>query len=120
MASPSRSQGAGTYFTTSATWNRRHLFQVEMNAALFLETLQKYRRDGHYRPIIVFAMRMIFGFDWITFIETPCELVWWSVQRCIRTLQLIVPEKERRTPAAKAASAARLTRHGLSRALPAK
>jgi putative transposase len=49
MASPSRSQGAGTYFTTSATWNRRRLFQVETNAALLLETLQKYRRDGHYR-----------------------------------------------------------------------
>src|ERR1700677_800468 len=49
MASPSRSQGAGTYFTTSATWNRRRLFQVETNAALFLETLQKYRRDGYYR-----------------------------------------------------------------------
>jgi putative transposase len=49
MAIPSRSQGAGTYFTTSATWNRRRLFQVEKNAALLLETLQKYRRDGYYR-----------------------------------------------------------------------
>jgi putative transposase len=48
MASPSRCHGAGTYFTTSATWNRRRLFQVETNA-LLLEALQKYRRDGHYR-----------------------------------------------------------------------
>src|ERR1700761_4875099 len=49
MASPSRTQGAGTYFTTSATYNRRRLFQAETHAALLLETLQKYRRDGHYR-----------------------------------------------------------------------
>jgi putative transposase len=38
----------GTYFVTSATFGRRRLFQVAVNAELFLETLQKYRRDGHY------------------------------------------------------------------------
>jgi hypothetical protein len=29
---------------TSATFNRRRLFQVAANAELFLETLQQYRR----------------------------------------------------------------------------
>jgi putative transposase len=37
------------YFVTSATYNRRRLFQVEANAVLFLETLQHYRREGHYK-----------------------------------------------------------------------
>jgi putative transposase len=49
MSIPSRSDGAGTYFVTSATFNRRRLFQVEANAELFLEVLQKYRREGHYK-----------------------------------------------------------------------
>jgi putative transposase len=39
----------GTYFITSATYNRRHLFQVTANAKLFLETLQHYRTEGHYK-----------------------------------------------------------------------
>jgi putative transposase len=34
---------------TSATFNRRRLFQVAANAELFLETVQQYRRDGHYK-----------------------------------------------------------------------
>ena len=34
---------------TSATYNRRRLFQVPANATLFLETLQHYRKEGHYR-----------------------------------------------------------------------
>jgi putative transposase len=34
---------------TSATFNRRRLFQVAANAELFLETLQQYRREGHYK-----------------------------------------------------------------------
>jgi putative transposase len=49
MAIPTRSTHPGTYFVTSATYNRRRLFQVHANAALFLETLQHYRREGHYR-----------------------------------------------------------------------
>jgi putative transposase len=49
MSVPSRSDGAGTYFVTSATFNRRRLFQVETNAELFLEVLQKYRREGHFK-----------------------------------------------------------------------
>jgi len=34
---------------TSATHNRRKLFQVHANAEMFIETLQHYRRAGHYK-----------------------------------------------------------------------
>jgi putative transposase len=49
MSIPSRSERTGTFFVTSATFNRRRLFQVAANAELFLETLQHYRREGHYK-----------------------------------------------------------------------
>jgi putative transposase len=49
MSIPARSDGTGTYFVTSATFHRRRLFQVAANAELFLETLQQYRREGHYK-----------------------------------------------------------------------
>jgi putative transposase len=49
MAIPSRSARPGSYFITSATFNRRRLFQVPKNATLFLDTLQHYRREGHYK-----------------------------------------------------------------------
>jgi len=49
MSIPSRCDGAGTYFVTSATFNRRRLFQVAANAELFLEVLQHYRREGYYK-----------------------------------------------------------------------
>lgn len=39
----------GTFFVTSATFQRRRLFQVAANAVLLLEVLQQYRREGHYR-----------------------------------------------------------------------
>jgi putative transposase len=48
MAIPSRSAQSGTFFVTSATYNRRHFFQVGANAELFLETLQHYRHEGKY------------------------------------------------------------------------
>jgi putative transposase len=44
-----RSVGTGTYFVTSATFNRRRLFQIATNAELFLKTLQLYRHAGHYK-----------------------------------------------------------------------
>jgi putative transposase len=56
MAIPSRSPGTGTYFVTSITSNRRRLFQVAANAELFLETLQHYRREGHYKLHIFVVM----------------------------------------------------------------
>jgi putative transposase len=48
MAIPARTARPGN-FITSATFNRRRLFQVEVNANLFLETLQHYRREGNYK-----------------------------------------------------------------------
>ncbi len=49
MAIPARTSRPGTFFVTSATWNRRRLFQSSANAELFLETLQHYRRGGYYK-----------------------------------------------------------------------
>ena len=49
MAIPSRASRPGTYFVTTATYNRRRLFQASANAELFLETLQHYRALGHYK-----------------------------------------------------------------------
>jgi putative transposase len=49
MAIPSRASRPGTFFITTATYNRRRLFQASANAELFLETLQHYRRLGHYK-----------------------------------------------------------------------
>jgi putative transposase len=41
--------GTGIYFVTSVTSNRRRLFQIPANAELFIETLQRYRREDNYR-----------------------------------------------------------------------
>jgi len=49
MAIPTRTARPGTFFVTSATYNRRRLFHVPKNAELFLEALQHYRREGHYK-----------------------------------------------------------------------
>jgi putative transposase len=49
MSIPYRSDRTGTFFVSSATFNRRRLFQVAANSELFLETLQQYRREGHYK-----------------------------------------------------------------------
>jgi putative transposase len=49
MSIPSRSDGGGTYFVTSATFNRGRLFQVAANAELFLKVLQQYRYEGYYK-----------------------------------------------------------------------
>jgi putative transposase len=49
MAIPSRAARPGTFFVTTATYNRRRLFQVPANAELFFETMQHYRRELHYK-----------------------------------------------------------------------
>ena len=49
MAIPQRTAATGTFFVTTITYNRRRLFQVTRNAELFLETLQHYRAEGHYK-----------------------------------------------------------------------
>jgi putative transposase len=59
----------GTYFVTSATFGRRRLFQVAVNAELFLETLQQYRRDGHYKLHAFVVMP-----DHIHLLLTPQEM----------------------------------------------
>jgi putative transposase len=48
MSTPPRAAHSGTFLVTSATHNRRRLFQVHSNADLFLETLQHYRLEGRY------------------------------------------------------------------------
>ena len=45
MAIPSRTAKAGTFFITTATHNRRRLFQVEATALLLLETIEHYRTN---------------------------------------------------------------------------
>ena len=45
MAIPSRTAKAGTFFVTTATHNRRRLFQVEANAQLLLETIDISRAN---------------------------------------------------------------------------
>ena len=49
MAIPKRTSQTGTFFVTSATYNRRSLFQVPANADLFIATMQPYRHGGHYK-----------------------------------------------------------------------
>ena len=49
MAIPTRATSHGTFFISTQTWNRRRLFQKPANAELFLDTLQHYRREGHYK-----------------------------------------------------------------------
>jgi putative transposase len=49
MAIPSRSAKHGTFFITTATYDRRKLFQVLASPELFLDTLQHYRKEGHYK-----------------------------------------------------------------------
>lgn len=40
--------GAQTYFITSCTWQKRHIFQVELWARIFLKNLYHYKREGKY------------------------------------------------------------------------
>jgi putative transposase len=49
MAIPTRTARPGTFFITTATYNRRRFFQVEANALLMIDTLQHYRREGNYK-----------------------------------------------------------------------
>jgi putative transposase len=66
MAIPSRASRPGTFFVTTATYNRRQLFQTSANAELFIETLQHYRRAGHYKLHAFVVMP-----DHVHFILTP-------------------------------------------------
>jgi putative transposase len=76
MAIPSRTARPGTYFITTATHNRRRLFQVERNAALLLETIHHYRADYLLHAYVVMP-------DHLHLIVTPTDI---TLQR---TMQLI-------------------------------
>ena len=63
------------YFVTSATFQRRRLFQVDANAELFLETLQHYRREGRYKLHAFVVMP-----DHIHLLITPHEI---TIERAV-------------------------------------
>jgi putative transposase len=76
MAIPSRTARPGTYFITTATYNRRRLFQVESNAALLLETIDHYRASYFLHAYVVMP-------DHVHLIVTPTDIT------LERTMQLI-------------------------------
>jgi putative transposase len=76
MAIPARTARPGTYFITTATHNRRRLFQVERNAALLLETIHHYRADYLLHAYVVMP-------DHLHLIVTPTDIT------LERTMQLI-------------------------------
>lgn len=49
MAIPERLTSHGTFFITAPTHERRTIFRKDATAQLFLDTLQHYRREGHYK-----------------------------------------------------------------------
>ena len=79
MAIPSRTSRTGTFFITTATYNRRRLFQTSANAELFLETLQYYRRLGHYKLHAFVVMP-----DHVHLILTPQDI---TLERAVGFIQ---------------------------------
>lgn len=45
---PQRVHNFGTYFVSAQTWGRRSLFQAELMAGLFVNTLYRYRSEGRF------------------------------------------------------------------------
>jgi putative transposase len=76
MAIPSRTARSGTYFITTATHNRRRLFQSERNAALLLETLDHYSASYLLHAYVVMP-------DHVHLLITPTDVT------LERTMQLI-------------------------------
>jgi REP element-mobilizing transposase RayT len=76
MAIPSRTARPGTYFITTATHDRRRLFQVERHAALLLETIDHYRASYLLNAYVVMP-------DHLHLIVTPTDIT------LERTMQLI-------------------------------
>jgi putative transposase len=76
MAIPSRTARSGTYFITTATHNRRRLFQLDRNAALLLETLDHYRASYLLHAYVVMP-------DHVHLLITPRDVT------LERTMQLI-------------------------------
>ena len=75
MAIPKRSAKPGTFFVTSATYNRRRLFQVDAKAELFIATLQEYRHAGNYKLHAFVVMP-----DHFHVLITPQEI---TLERCL-------------------------------------
>jgi putative transposase len=76
MAIPSRTARPDTYFITTATHNRRRLFQVERNAALLLETIDHYRTSYLLHAYVIMP-------DHLHLLITPTDVT------LERTMQLI-------------------------------
>jgi putative transposase len=76
MAIPSRTAKPGTYFITSATHNRRRLFQVACNGELLLETIDYYRASYLLHAYVVMP-------DHLHLLITPTNIT------LERTMQLI-------------------------------
>jgi putative transposase len=77
MAIPSRTARPGTYFITTATHNRRRLFQVESNAALLLETIDHYRASYLLHAYVVMP-------DHLHLLITPTDI---SLERSMQLIK---------------------------------
>jgi putative transposase len=79
MAIPTRATSHGTFFISTQTYQRRRLFQKTANAELFLQTLQHYRKEGHYK---------LHGFvvmpDHIHLLLTPQEI---TLERAVQLIK---------------------------------
>jgi putative transposase len=69
MAKPQRINGPGSFFITSPTYQRQPIFRNPKTAALFLDTLQHYRCEGHYKLHAFVAMP-----DHIHLLLTPADI----------------------------------------------
>src|SRR5271154_4516619 len=77
MAIPSRTAKRGTYFITTATHNRRRLFQVERNAALLLETIDHYRASYLLHAYVVMP-------DHLHLLITPTDI---TIERAMQLVK---------------------------------
>jgi putative transposase len=79
MAKPTRAASQGTFFVSTQTLNRRRLFQVDANCQLLFDTLQHYRREGHYKLHAFVIMP-----DHIHLLLTPQEI---SIERAMMLIK---------------------------------
>jgi len=77
MAIPVRSHTAGTFFITTATHDRRRVFQVTANAQLLINTLERYRKNFLLHAYAIMP-------DHIHLILTPGDI---SLERCMQLIK---------------------------------
>ena len=77
MTIPARAHNFGTYFISSATAGRRRIFQVERNAQLFLDVMERNRK--HYLLHAYVLMP-----DHFHFILTPHEI---TIERVVQYIK---------------------------------